>query len=124
HYVAPIARTCIAPSVMVRGKPGADAGAVTELLRGETFLMLDVRAGWAWGYFGHDHYVGYVPVDTLGDAQEATHVTMAQAPLFTAADIKAPIAALLPAGARLAGTVEGDFLAMADGFVHNRHLRA
>lgn len=125
HYVAPVTRACIAPAVMLRAGPDAAASAVSELLRGETFHMLDVRAGWAWGYCGHDHYVGYLPLAALGDAQPpATHVTAATAPLFGAADIKSAVAALLPAGARLSGTVDGDFLATADGFVHLRHLRA
>ena len=123
HYVAPIARSCMAPSAMLRGKPDAAASAVTELLRGETFHMLDARGNWAWGYCGHDHYVGYLPLDALGDATATTHITIAAAPLFTAADIKAPVAALLPPGAQLTGTTDGGFLATADGFVHLRHLR-
>jgi len=124
HYAAPTARDCAVPAAMVRGKPDAAASAVTELLRGETFHMLDARGSWAWGYCGHDHYVGYVPLDALGESEAITHVTRAPAPLFTAADIKASIAALLPPRARLAGSVEGDFLATADGFVHIRHIQA
>jgi len=124
HYAAPTARRCAVAAVMVRGKPDAAASAVTELLRGETFHMLDARGNWAWGYCGHDHYVGYVPLDALGEPEAISHATTAPAPLFTAADIKAPIAALLPRRARLAGSVEGDFLATADGFVHIRHLQA
>ncbi|HWJ71238.1 MAG TPA: NlpC/P60 family protein [Sphingobium sp.] len=124
HYVAPIARACSAPGAMLRGKPDAAASAVTELLHGETFHMLDARGSWAWGYCGHDHYVGYIPLAALGDVQATTHITSAAAPLFTAADIKAPVTALLPPAAQLSGTVEGSFLATADGFVHIRHLRA
>jgi len=123
HYAAPVARACTALSAMVRGKPDAAASAVSELLRGETFHMLDARGEWAWGYCGHDHYVGYVPLDALGEAAETSHVTVAAAPLFASADIKAPVAALLPPGARLAGTMDGAFLATAEGFVHGRHLR-
>lgn len=123
HYAASVARACAVPSAMVRGKPDAAASAVTELLRGETFHLLDTRGIWAWGYCGHDHYVGYVPVEALGEAEETSHVTVAAAPLFAAADIKAPVAALLPPGARLTGTVDGAFLATAEGFVHSRHVR-
>jgi hypothetical protein len=123
HYAAPVPRSCIVPSVMLRSAPHEGSGAVSELLMGEVFRMLDARGGWAWGYCGHDHYVGYVPLDTLGEPIEATHVTVGVAPLFSAADIKSPILRMLPVGARLEGTTEGFFLAANGGFVHVRHLR-
>jgi len=125
HYAAPVPRTCVTTSAMVRGTPSAGASAVTELLHGETFHMLDSRAGWAWGYCAHDHYVGYVPVDVLGEPAEAPagFITRTSAPAFAAADIKSPVATLLPAGARIAGTLDGDFLATPAGHVHQRHIR-
>jgi len=123
HYAAPVPRGCVVPSVMLRSAPDDGAGAVSELLMGETFHMLDARSGWAWGYCAHDHYVGYVPLDTLGEPIEATHVTVGVAPLFSAADIKSPILHILPVGARLEGAIEGSFLATDGGFVHERHLR-
>ncbi len=122
HYAAPSARSCVAASVMVRGTPQESASAVTELLRGETFQLLEARAGWAWGYCGHDHYVGYVPLAALGDPVTPTHATRATTPLFAAADIKSPVQTLLPPGALLAGAVEGEFLATAGGFAHVRHI--
>lgn len=124
HYVAPVARACVVPSAMLHGKPDEAAGAVSELLHGEAFHMLDARGEWAWGYCGHDHYVGYLPLAALGEPVAATHVTRAATPLFLSADIKSPVQALLPAGARLAGTAEGDFLATAGGYAHLRHIRA
>ena len=125
HYAAPVARVCVAGSATVRSAPDALAGPISELLHGEAFHMLDARSGWAWGYCGHDHYVGYVPLDALGDpGAAATHVTTACAPLFSAADIKSAIIREFPTGAQLSGTVEGDFLATEGGFVHLRHVRA
>ena len=124
HYAAAAVRGCAAASIMVRSAPNDGASAVTELLHGEAFHMLDVRADWAWGYCGHDHYVGYLPLAALGEPAETTHVTQAVAPLFAAADIKSPIQALLPAGARLSGTVEDNFLATGNGYIHIRHVRA
>jgi cell wall-associated NlpC family hydrolase len=125
HYAAPVARVCIADSATVRNGPEALAGPISELLHGEAFHMLDARAGWAWGYCGHDHYVGYVPLDALGDPDAtATHVTTALAPLFSAADIKSAIVREFQTGSRLTGAVEGDFLVTKDGFVHVRHVRA
>ncbi len=123
HYVQPVARGCVLPSVMLRGAPDAGAPAISELLYGESFHVLDARGGWLWGYCGHDHYVGYLPLDALGEPVSATHATVASAPLFSAADIKSPIAALYPPHARVAGTIGDHFLATADGFVHARHVR-
>jgi cell wall-associated NlpC family hydrolase len=34
-------------------------------------MLLDVTGGWAWGYCAHDHYVGYLVADALGDAGPA-----------------------------------------------------
>ena len=123
HYAAAAERGVTAPSVFVRGSADAAATAITELLHGESFHMLDARGGWAWGYCGHDHYVGYVPQAALGEPIAATHETTGATPLFAAADIKSPILALYPAHARLTGTAEGDFLATENGFVHARHVR-
>jgi cell wall-associated NlpC family hydrolase len=123
HYAAPVPRSIVASSVTLRSAPNDAASAVSELLHGETFNMLDTRSGWAWGYCAHDHYVGYLPVAALGEPVTASHVANAVAPVFATADIKAPIVEMLPAGAQLAGTVDGAFLAATEGFVHIRHIR-
>ncbi len=123
HYAAPAARGCAAPFATLRAGPGASAIAVSELLHGETFQVLDARGDWAWGYCGHDHYVGYVALDALGEPIVPSHVTTGAAPLFAAADIKSPILALYPAHVKLAGTIDGTFLATDAGFVHARHIR-
>ncbi len=61
------------------------------------------------GYCAHDHYVGYVPLDTLGEPVTPSHVTTARHRCCAAADIKSPIRALYPSHARLAGTDGGRF---------------
>lgn len=125
HYAAAMSFHCHAPWTMVRGKPGDGETAVTQLLHGERFHVLDLRAGWAWGYCAHDHYVGYVPVEALAPAapDAATHrVEPGGALAFSHADIKAPVAAFLPGGALVHGTIEGDFLACDAGYLHMRHL--
>jgi cell wall-associated NlpC family hydrolase len=38
---------------------------VSELLAGESFMLLDVSGGWGWGFCKHDHYVGYLRADAL-----------------------------------------------------------
>ena len=110
---------------MMRDAPSDSARAVSQVMKGETFALLDVEGGWAWGYSGHDKYVGYLRADALGAAAPATHiVSSARALIFELPDIKSPLVAELPVGARLHGQAEGGFVAAAGGFVHARHVRS
>lgn len=123
HYARAEAQTVIAESVMLRTAPRADAVAGTQLLFGEDFHVLDAAGGWAWGFCGHDHYVGYVPSDALGSVVAPTHVVSArEAPVFADASIKAAATMTLSIGARLAGAMAGDFLETSHGYVHCRHV--
>ncbi len=124
HYAKAQAMHCAKGAMFVRESASADAAAVTQLLHGEGFHLLDVTGGWAWGYCDHDGYVGYVEREALASGGfEATHrITARAAPVFAAADIKAPVRTMLSAGARIAGEVSGAFLLLADGgAVHLRH---
>ncbi|MGE4430782.1 MAG: NlpC/P60 family protein [Sphingobium sp.] len=124
HYAKAQPMHCAGQSAFLRQAPSAESVAVSQLLPGEGFHLLDVTGQWAWGFCEHDGYVGYVERTALATGWlEATHhVTARAAPLFAAADIKTPVAGTLPAGARLAGTVEGDFVMTAQGAVHLRHV--
>src|SRR3546814_4236510 len=87
------------------------------------FQAIDIAGGWAWGYCVHDHYVGYIPVDTLGKPVLSTHlVTAAAALVFAEPNIKSPAKARFPMGSRVSGEVEGAFLKCPEGFIHLRHL--
>lgn len=110
----------------MRSSPSIDAPAVSELLHGEIFAVVDCSGDWAWGYGRHDGYVGYVPLDSIGLPIKATHVVDVPAALvFAAPDIKAPVVARLPMGARLASSeAEGAFLRTSAGLIHTRHIRA
>jgi cell wall-associated NlpC family hydrolase len=122
HYAAAIRDAVTAEAVMVRAAPDASAVAVSQLVRGEGFDVLDVAGDWAWGACGHDGYVGYVPCAALGSAIEPAHRVIAPAaPLFAAADIKSPVLATWPIGACFIGDPVGDFVAAGEGFVHRRH---
>jgi cell wall-associated NlpC family hydrolase len=123
HYAKAIERCCTAASVVLRSKPGAEEGAISELLYGEAFHMLDARADWAWGYCGHDHYVGYLPVASLGDRAPVAYRTTAPAPLYHAANRQALIIMHLPGGALLGGVQAGDFLDTGSGFTPVDQLR-
>ena len=124
HYAVPLSHGCLASAVPMRAAPASDAVAVSELLRGEEFAVVDSSGGWAWGYSRHDRYVGYVPVDALGAITTPTHIVATPAALvFTAPDIKSPVVEWLPMGAQLTATGEaGTFLSLDNGFIHSRHV--
>src|SRR3546814_20704129 len=64
-YSCPQTFSRTAPRVAIRSKAHMSSTAISELLHGEMFQAIDIAGGWAWGYCVHDHYVGYIPVDTL-----------------------------------------------------------
>lgn len=125
HYARAIELTCVASGAPVLASPSANAVAVSELLRGESFHALDITTQWAWGFCGHDGYVGYIRRDALDTRETPTHYVIATtAPLFSAPDIKASIVDYWPMGAQFSGEVGGDFIATGEGFVHQRHVAA
>ena len=124
HYAAPMPRACTAPAAMMRSAADSSSEAVSQLLHGEGFAVLDIAHGWAWGYSLHDHYVGYVEASALGAPIIANHVVTArEAIIFAGPSIKTAALTTLPFGSKLAGVIDGKFLALADGgFVHARHV--
>ncbi len=67
HYASPIERACIQVSTPMFDKPNGELS--SEILGGERFWMLDQSGGWAWGWSGHDHYVGYVASAAIGPVE-------------------------------------------------------
>jgi hypothetical protein len=127
RYVAGVAMRCRLPRVAVRKAGDTAAVAVSELLHGEDFEVFEISGDWSWGRCGVDRYLGWVPSVALAEPGPAFdhRITARIAPVFAAADIKAPVLMELPFGARLAGTAGDKFLAVAGGgHVHNRHLAA
>lgn len=127
HYAAAEHCRIVAPATPLRDGPSDKARAVSQLLLGEDFAVIDNAGGWAWGYSLHDRYVGYVAAAALGDAPEPDHVvSAASALLFAEADLKSPVLATLPIGSRFAADAnDAAFLAVAGGgHVHVRHARA
>jgi len=124
HYAAPMPRMAGATQMM-RNRPDHTAEAVSQLLPGEEFAVLDIAAGWAWGFSFHDHYVGYVRADALVAPVAPTHKVSGRGGLvFAGPSIKAPLLATLPFGARVGGEMGDSFLATAGGYIHRRHLAA
>ncbi|MEH6792304.1 C40 family peptidase [Parasphingorhabdus sp.] len=130
HYAEPMAMRCSAPKAMIRRHSGKDHEAISELLHGEDFHVLDIAGDWAWGYCGHDGYVGYIPVHALQHRKktpEPTHLVAARAALiFIAPDFKSGVIKRLPMGARIAcgeASACGSYLKTGKGFVHVRHVQ-
>ncbi|HEX6375074.1 MAG TPA: NlpC/P60 family protein [Allosphingosinicella sp.] len=125
HYAAPLLRACGLIATPLLSEPVDGAQAVSELLPGEGFAVLDLTAGWAWGYCLADHRVGYVEAIELAEPLEPTHVVVeAQAPIQARPDPLAATLANLPMGSRLHGVVRGASLEFEGGFVPLSYLRA
>ncbi len=102
--------------------PGGEA--VSELLPGEEFAVLEYAGGLAWGYCRGDHVTGYVEAIALADPIAPTHIVCEKsAPVAAGASITAAITATLPMGARLHGREQGACLATEYGCVSLSHLR-
>ncbi|MCP1468731.1 hypothetical protein J3E64_000398 [Sphingobium sp. OAS761] len=122
HYARAVPLSCVAGGTPVLTSTTPSAEASSELLRGEIFHALDVTTDWAWGFCGHDGYVGYVRRDALDVEEQPTHRIIAEtAPLFAAPAIKAPIVDYWPQGALFSGDFQDGFIACAEGYVHARH---
>ena len=112
----------IATPVLTEPVDGAEA--ISELLPGEGFAVLDLTSGWAWGYCLADHRVGYLEAIELAEPLEPTHVVVeAQAPIQARPDALAATLSCLPMGSRLHGQVRGASLEFEGGFVPLSYLR-
>lgn len=124
HYAKPLLNACVGAHALVMDAPSASGRAITQLLHGEDFAVIDISGGWAWGYCQHDHYVGYVPLDALGATIQPTHIVNHRSTLlFAQPDSRGPFVGTYTMGARLQGTVEEDFLHTEAGYVLLRHIR-
>ncbi len=125
RFAAPVRHRLSAAQAPIRKAPEADAVAVSELISGEAFDVLDVAEGVAWGYSVHDHYVGYVDAALLSaDTAAPTHrITAPSALIFTKPDIKSTVLGALPMGALTRAAAHDEkFVAAAGGYVHRRHI--
>ncbi len=123
HYARAENCRCIADAATLRPRPSPDAPAISQLVYGEGFALIDKAGGWAWGRCLHDDYVGYLRADALGPMQAPTHrVTAPLALVFAHPDIKAPVLKALAIGAQLAGKEEDGYLRIDEGYIHARHV--
>jgi len=86
--------------------------------------VLEYADGWAWGFCGGDHLVGYVEAIALADPVQASHIVCERSAPVTPDDtVTSPVIANLPMGARLQGAEGGACLATEYGCVSLAHLR-
>lgn len=125
HYARPLPRACGSHPAWVQASPAGDGDAVSQLLPGEDFAVLEYAGGLAWGYCTADHLVGYVEAIALVDPAETTHLVCERsAPVAIDGAVTAPVIATLPMGSRLHGRESGASLVTEYGCVPLSHLRA
>ena len=64
HYAEPLLRHLAEDAPLLASRDDGAAEVVT-LKAGDELHMLDCSLGWAWGYAGDDHKVGYVRASAL-----------------------------------------------------------
>ena len=134
----------------LRSAPSHEAGLLTEALKGERITIYDLsEEGWAWGQLAGDGYVGFVPASALCEpGPPATHkVTSLRTLVYPGPSIKLPPVETLSFGSQLfiarmeerfaitasgghvpvlhlapMGTVENDFVAVAERFLGTPYL--
>ena len=139
NYIEPLPMVASRQTMMF-GDPRGAGEAVSELLPGEGFAMLDCAHGFAWGYSLADHYVGHVAMEALEEpgGEAGRRVGPGDALLFRQPSIKAEVAMTLPAGAIVhPGDVHPEDVHSGDGadsfvqlqagpgsglYLHRRHL--
>jgi hypothetical protein len=124
HYARPILRACGSHPAFVWPGPLGEGEAISELLPGEEFAVLEYAGGRAWGFCKADHAVGYVEAIALADPVQPTHIVCERsAPVAADERVTSPVIAHLPMGSRLHGHPCGACLATEYGCVSMSHLR-
>ena len=116
HYAAAVARTATIRTPILGTHGG---GAVSELLQGEDFEVLEFSQGHAWGVGAVDGAVGFVLCDALGAPEGVTHIVCAsKAALPMGTRLTADRAAAFDSGAiRPLAAPIADFAALAETLI-------
>jgi cell wall-associated NlpC family hydrolase len=111
RFVEARRRRVVAAVAPLKRQPRPDAQLDSEVLRGETFRVLEETGeGWSWGQLESDDYVGYVPTDALGDgpSQTSHRIVALRTFVYPGPDMKLPALVALSLGSlvSLVGTTE------------------
>ena len=123
RYVDPQPLAVSVPVADILGRPGGARD--RQLLSGETFMVLEDRDGYAFGYGARDGYVGYIASDGLEPVgPEKTHFVSARSThVYPEPDFKSPEIVALPFGARIAVIGEtASFYQTTLGYIPRPHL--
>lgn len=124
HFVHPVTTAVAASLATLHREPSATSEALSQLIFGELFDVLERGPEWCWGRCVADSYVGYVRRDALDTSppEPATHrLRAAAAHLFSGPSIKSAVLKPLYRGAQLrVRSVEDKFAQLAGG----GHVRA
>jgi len=113
----------------VKSEPRRQSESTSEVLFGESVLVLEQNAEWTQIRTVSDGYEGYIESSAfaLTDVASTHRVTTKATPLFEYPDIKGPVGLRLLFGSELSvseSDVEGKFLQLTGGgFVWNEHCR-
>ena len=128
RFVDGVEREVRDESAPVRRDPVPDASLETEALMRERVTVYETtEEGWCWGQLERDGYVGWLPANALGPpGLPATHWVCALRTLaFPGRSIKLPPVAGFSLGCRLAVMRNEDTFAVTPaGYVPARHLMA
>jgi cell wall-associated NlpC family hydrolase len=113
HYAVPV-RRCVGAVVPLTVTAGGDA--LSQLLPGEPFDVLEFTSTHGWGRSPIDGAVGFVERGLLIPEYGATHIVTARSvTLHADASSARPLPMTLPMGARIAATPVGDDWLEVDG---------
>jgi cell wall-associated NlpC family hydrolase len=119
HYAFPEMAMCITSVAGIHAAPDAASENISQLLFGETFIVLEKGSDWSWGQCAHDGYVGYITNTALSASPETqnTHrVSAAHAHIYTAPSIKSGWCRAVYRGAALSVvTLDDAFAELASG---------
>ena len=65
HYAVPQPRSVMPGGARLMAGTGEGAGELCTLMEGDSFEVLEVTGGWAWGCLSLDGPTGYIRVDRL-----------------------------------------------------------
>ncbi len=125
HFAEADRRGIAAASAPLRRRPSPDAPLDTEALFGESVDVYEQQEGWAWVQLRRDGYVGYLPVEALGEPVESTHrVAAPRTHAYPGPSIKLPPLRAISLGSLIAiDRFEGEFAIAREGaYYWGRHL--
>lgn len=65
HYAVPQPRTVMPGGAPLHASPAESSEELCTLMEGDSFEVLDVTGGWAWGCLSMTGPVGYIRIDRL-----------------------------------------------------------